>query len=94
MIIIAGWIAVDPQAREAYLRTCVDAVEQARASAGCLDFTLGADLADSGRINVYERWESAEALAAFRTSGPSDEQTTMIRDAEVLRYEISGAGPA
>ncbi|MFF3439516.1 putative quinol monooxygenase [Streptosporangium sp. NPDC002721] len=94
MIIISGWISVDPDARDAYLRGCVSVVEQARASSGCLDFALGADLVEAGRINVHERWESEESLDAFRSSGPSDDQTSMVRDAEVLRYQISGVGPA
>jgi quinol monooxygenase YgiN len=94
VIIIAGRLAVDPDARDAYLQTCITVVEQARASSGCLDFALSADLIDTGRINVYERWESEEALDAFRGSGPDETQTAMIRTAEVLRYEISGVGPA
>lgn len=94
VIIISGWIRVDPGARDAYLRGCVSVVEQARASAGCLDFALGADLVEADRINVYERWESEESLDAFRGSGPSDDQTAMIRDAEVARHQISGVGPA
>lgn len=94
VIIISGWISVDPGARDAYLRGCVGVVEQARASVGCLDFALSADLVEADRINVYERWESEESLGAFRASGPSDDQTAMIRDAEVARYQISGAGPA
>ncbi|MEV4382241.1 antibiotic biosynthesis monooxygenase family protein [Streptosporangium sp. NPDC049644] len=94
MIIISGWIRVDPGARDSYLRGCVSVVEQARASSGCLDFALSADLVEADRINVYERWESEESLDAFRGSGPGDDQTEMIRDAEVLRYRISGAGPA
>ncbi|GIH89887.1 putative quinol monooxygenase [Planobispora siamensis] len=94
MIIVSGWLAVDPDDRDAYLRGCSGVVEQARASSGCLDFALGADLVDAGRINVYERWESEEALDAFRGSGPDDGQAAMIRDAEVLRYYISRSGPA
>ncbi|WP_440098354.1 putative quinol monooxygenase [Streptosporangium sp. H16] len=94
MIIVSGWIRVDPDARDGYLRGCVSVVEQARASSGCLDFTLGADLVDAGRINVYERWESEKALDAFRGSGPGDDQEAVIRDAEVARYQISGVGPA
>lgn len=94
MIIVSGWLRVDPDARDAYLRGCVSVVEQARASSGCLDFALGADLVEADRINVYERWESEESLDAFRASGPSDDQTALIRDAEVVRYQISGSGPA
>ncbi|GGK54360.1 antibiotic biosynthesis monooxygenase [Planomonospora parontospora subsp. parontospora] len=94
MIIISGRLVVDPDDRDAYLQDCAGAVEQARAASGCLDFVLGADLVDAGRINVYERWESEEALEAFRGSGPEEEQTVAIRDAEVLRYHVSGVGPA
>ncbi|MEU4332171.1 putative quinol monooxygenase [Nonomuraea dietziae] len=94
MIIISGWISVDPDSRDDYLRGCVSVVEQARASSGCLDFALSADLVEAGRINVYERWESGESLDAFRGSGPSDDQSAVIRAAEVARYEISGVGPA
>jgi quinol monooxygenase YgiN len=94
MIIISGRLAVDPGDRNVYLQGCIGAVEQARASSGCLDFVLSADLIDAGRINVYERWDSEEALEAFRGSGPDEGQTAMIRDAEVLRYQVSGVGPA
>jgi quinol monooxygenase YgiN len=85
---------VDPDARDAYLQGCISVVEQARAASGCLDFVLSADLIDAARINVYERWESEEALHAFRGSGPDEGQMTMIRNAEVLRYQVSGVGPA
>ncbi|MBG0813720.1 antibiotic biosynthesis monooxygenase [Planomonospora sp. ID82291] len=94
MIIISGRLAVDPGDRDAYLRGCSGVVEQARAFPGCLDFALGADLIDAGRINVYERWESEEALEAFRGSGPDEGRTVAILDAEVLRYHVSGVGPA
>ena len=94
MLIIAGWLQVDPDARERYLAGCVEVVELARAAPGCLDFALGADLLDAGRITVYERWESAEQLDAFRGSGPDSGQTEQIKDAQVLRYLISDTGPA
>ena len=29
-----------------------------------------ADLVDTGRVNVFERWESQAALETFRRSGP------------------------
>lgn len=94
MITIAGWLTVVPDTRDAYLQGCIGVVEQARAASGCLDFVLGADLIDAARINVYERWESEEALHVFRGSGPGEGQVAMIRNAEVLRYQVSEAGPA
>jgi quinol monooxygenase YgiN len=89
VLIIAGRLHVDPSLRSAYLDGCVAVVEQARAAAGCLDFTLTADLLDPGRINVYERWESDEDLHRFRGSGPGSEQTAQILDAEVRKYRIA-----
>ena len=71
MIIVAGQILVEPAQREAYLQTCVEVIEQARRAPGCLDFALTADLVTAGRINVFERWESAEAVRSFRGEGPS-----------------------
>ncbi|MFI6268411.1 putative quinol monooxygenase [Micromonospora zamorensis] len=90
MLIIAGSLQVEPAAREAYLSGCEQVIAQARATAGCLDFLLAADPLEPGRIHVYERWESAEQLAAFRGSGPSDTQEVEILDADVQRYLVSG----
>ena len=88
MVIVAGHLMVDPQEREAYLMGCVAVVEQARAAPGCLDFSLSADLLDPTRIDVLERWESVEAVEAFRGSGPDDEQSAAILDASVVEYEV------
>ncbi|MEU7208160.1 antibiotic biosynthesis monooxygenase family protein [Streptomyces sp. NPDC044989] len=90
MIIIAGKLWVDAADRDSYLVGCSKAVEQARAAEGCLDFALSADLVDPERINVYERWETDEALARFRGTGPDPEQAARIREAEVRKYRISG----
>lgn len=89
MIIVSGYIQVDPATRDAYVDGCRKVVEAARAAPGCLDFTIAADLLESGRINVYERWETDESVEAFRGSGPPDEQQAQILDADVARYRIS-----
>ncbi|MEU0789960.1 antibiotic biosynthesis monooxygenase family protein [Amycolatopsis sp. NPDC005961] len=89
MIIVAGWLQVAPEERDAYVESCAEAVRLAREAPGCLEYALGADLLDPGRVTVYERWESDEDLERFRGSGPSDEQTAQILDASVARYRIS-----
>jgi quinol monooxygenase YgiN len=88
MIIVAGQILVEP-GREAYLQSCVEVIEQARNAPGCLDFALTADLVISGRINVFERWESAEAVRSFRGDGPNKEQQAEMLSASVSEYEVS-----
>jgi quinol monooxygenase YgiN len=89
MVIIAGHVTVEPQQREAYLAGCVSVVEQARGTAGCLDFAITTDLIDPGRVNIFERWASQAAVDAFRGSGPSDEQGAAMRSASVAEYDVA-----
>ena len=89
MVIVAGHIVVDPTQRDDYLSGFAEVVRQARWMPGCLDFSLSADLIEPGRINVFERWESQAALAAFRGSGPNDEQGAAIVSAEVAEYDVA-----
>lgn len=89
MLIVAGYLIVEPRDRAAYLAGCTEVIEQARSAPGCLDFALGADLIDPARITVLERWESREAVAAFRGAGTGAEQNALIRGASVAEYEIA-----
>ncbi|TFV56109.1 antibiotic biosynthesis monooxygenase [Mycobacterium sp. PS03-16] len=89
MVIVAGHLTVDPGQRGAYLAGCVDVVAQARRTAGCLDFAISADLLEAGRVNVYERWESPAALAAFRGSGPDAEQSAAMLTVSVEDYDVA-----
>ncbi len=61
-------------------------VTQARQFAGCLDFALSPDRLDSGRVNVYECWDSAARLHLFRGFGPDEAQQVAITDADVRDY--------
>lgn len=89
MIIVTGYLIVDADQRTAYLRGCEAAVAQAREADGNLDFALSPDLLDAERINVQERWETRDALASFRGSGPSDDQAEQIRFADVHEFEVA-----
>ncbi|MEU4313858.1 antibiotic biosynthesis monooxygenase family protein [Nocardia sp. NPDC024068] len=89
MVIVAGYILVDPETRDAYLTGCADVVDQARSAPGCLDFALSADLTDPARVNIFERWESREAVETFRGAGTGDEQNAVIRAASVAEYDIA-----
>jgi quinol monooxygenase YgiN len=89
MVIVAGHITVEAEQRESYLEGCVSVVEQARRTAGCLDFAITADLINPGRVNIFERWESQTSVEDFRGSGPSDEQGAAILTASVAEYDIA-----
>ncbi|WP_353650251.1 antibiotic biosynthesis monooxygenase [Nakamurella sp. A5-74] len=87
MVIVAGHLIVDAAQRETYLAGCVSAVEQGRAAAGNLDFALSPDIVDPRRINIFERWESQAAVAAFRGAGVDDEQGAEILGASVSEFD-------
>jgi len=89
MVIVAGYVTLEPQQRESYLAACVRVVEHGRAAAGCLDLAVTADLVDPGRVNVYERWESQAALEAHRKQAPGTGQNAAMRSVSVAEYDIA-----
>ena len=88
MIIVAGALIVDPPARNAYLQECTSVVAAAREAPGCLDFALSPDLVEPGRINVFERWDTNEALHRFRGSGPDSAHLAALLDVQVHEYTV------
>jgi quinol monooxygenase YgiN len=92
VIIVAGALTVDPEGRDTYLEDCVSVVEAARRAEGCLDFALSPDLLEPERINVYERWSSAEDLQRFRGSGPDAGQLAELLDIQVGEYAVVERG--
>jgi len=90
MVIVAGFLVVEPRQRDGYLVGCKAVVRQARRTPGCLDFAICADLLDLSRIDMFERWESRAAVDAFRGSGPNDEQQGSNVRASVSEYDVGG----
>ncbi len=88
VIIVAGTLTVAPEEREAYLAGCRTVVEQARAAPGCLEFAIGPDLVDDGRITVLERWRTRAELEQFRGSGPDGAQTAVLLAVDVAEYDV------
>jgi quinol monooxygenase YgiN len=90
MIIVAGFLKADPGQRTEYLDSCDEVILAARSAPGCLEFHLSADLIEADRINIFEQWESAESVEAFRGLGPSDQQS-VITGANVMQHEIASS---
>lgn len=89
MLIVSGKIYVTPADRDVYLAGCAELIALARTAPGCLDFHLSGDPLEQGRINVYEEWNSAADVEAFRGSGPTQDQTALIHDARVFQHEVA-----
>ncbi|MGH6787826.1 MAG: putative quinol monooxygenase [Novosphingobium sp.] len=63
-ILISAQIDVEPAGREQALKSAQPWIDGALAQPGCLHYDWSADLNNSSRINVFEEWESEDALAA------------------------------
>ncbi len=94
MIIVSGRIEVRPGTRQDFLTRSAAAVVQARRTDGCLDFVVAADPVELGRVNVYEEWESEDALLRFRDDGPGEGLSSSIVRARIARHIVASSGPA
>ena len=94
MLIVSGRIYVRPGARQAFLTSSLAAVAQARSARGCRDFVVAADPMEPDRVNVYEEWESEEALMTFRGARPDHDVSSSIVRADVSRHIVLSSGPA
>ena len=62
-IVISAQIDLEPPRRDAALKSAQPWIDGALAQPGCIHYDWSADLNAPSRINVFEEWESAEALA-------------------------------
>src|SRR5579859_4574802 len=94
VIVVSGSIRIRPGRREEFLASSRDSIVEARRAPGCRDFVVAADPLDPDRVNVYEAWDSEDALTAFRGSGPGGEMLSLIVEGRVRRHGIAWSGPA
>jgi quinol monooxygenase YgiN len=94
MVIVSGRITVRRGTRETFLDMSREAMEMARRFSGCRDFTIAADPIEPDRVNVYEEWDSKEALLAFRGEGPSAAMNSIVISTDVRRHRVSITSPA
>ena len=60
--VIVGWMDYGVN-RDAVLAAFLECARASREEAGCLDYWVTADAENAGRLYVFERWVSEEALA-------------------------------
>jgi quinol monooxygenase YgiN len=71
MVIIAGYVLLDEDERDAYVDAHRDLVTRARAFDGCIDLAITADALDPRRVNTVELWDSAEGSRGLAHAGES-----------------------
>ncbi len=92
MLIVAGNLSVRPEDRDPWVEAHREILKIARSTPGRIDLFVAADPADEGRVNMFELWESEEALAAWRAAADPPPKPAILH-ANVLKYQISSAGP-
>ena len=94
MLIVSGRIYIAKGQREAFLAISKESTIAARRTLGCRDFVVAADPVEPDRVNIYEEWDSADRLEAFRGEGPGDQLIKLIESADVRRHVVASSGPA
>ena len=100
MLVVAGSFEVDPARRDEFVASRKEAMAISRGEKGCHEYVFAPDPLEAGRVVLYERWESAEDLAAHlgamrarrEAGGEAPPEVPVIRS-EVLQYNIDGSGP-
>jgi quinol monooxygenase YgiN len=94
VIIVGGTFEVEPDQREAFMASRLDAMVRSRAEAGCLDYTFAADPIVPGRVILFERWESQEHLDAHLAAPhpPADPDTPAVSpiSVSIVMYDVAG----
>ncbi len=80
MIVIAGWIEVDPAVRDELVAAMAPLQKSTRDDEpGCLAYVMSADPVEPGRVAIYECWESAAALDAHFSHANFTASRTVMR---------------
>jgi quinol monooxygenase YgiN len=96
MLIVAGHFEVDPADRDTFIAEREEAMRRSRAEEGCLAYAMTADPLEPGRVLLFERWESKEALGKHlekMRSSPRPPSAVKVAKADILQYEVGGVGP-
>jgi len=98
VIIVAGYLTLDPAKRDEALAAIAKCVEPTRKEEGNIDYRFSPDLDDPNRMNLLEQWADEDAINLHMASEHLAEFMTAIGGclggpAEVIRYDVSGSKP-
>jgi len=92
-VIVVGRLEVEAADRDDFIQRCAPVMKMARETPGCAAFALSPDPLVATWVNVYERWDDAAALEAFRGNGPTGDEFALVTAAEVVQYTVAEATP-
>ena len=91
MIILTGYLHVDPSDVNAFITDIQALASLARAEKGCLFYAIAVDDASAGRLLVAERWHDQEALTSHIEiqEAPFLKKWTSKMKVDILKYDAS-----
>ena len=94
MLIIAGEIRIDPNARDRAVAAVQEMMAATRQEEGCVTYVFSADLDDPDLFRLFEEWESAAALEAhFEAPHMAEFQAKMndfgVSHRVIHRYDVA-----
>jgi quinol monooxygenase YgiN len=97
-LIIAGTLTIDPSKTDDAMVAMVEMMKATHAEDGNLAYVFSVDPIEAGLIHLFEKWESADALAAHsKAPHMGTFQAAMggfgVTGADIKKYEIASEGP-
>ena len=89
MIVIAGWIELDPNKRDQGLIDAKPYIDAALEEPGCRAYTWTADVQVPNRIWVYELWDDEDSLAFHFAEAPYKDMGAHLGICGITGSEIS-----
>jgi quinol monooxygenase YgiN len=98
MYIVAGTLLVDPAERADFLKAREPSIQATLTEPGCIDYSFSADGLVPGKIRVFEKWASKEALLTHlgviqKATADAPPSPFKILGADFSQYEIASEGP-
>lgn len=94
MVIVGGTFEFEPGQREQFLASRDAMMRISRAEDGCIEYTFAPDPIEPGRVILFERWDSQEALdahiAAQQAAPRSTEPQVTPISSSILIYDVTG----
>ena len=97
VVIVQGVFSIDPNERNRFVETSIEAMRSSRQEEGCLEYVIAADPVDPERAVLTERWESMEHLeqhlARQRTAPRAVDARPAPRSVEITLFEVATSLP-
>jgi quinol monooxygenase YgiN len=97
IVIVQGVFLIDPNERDRFVETGVDAMRSSRQEEGCLEYVLAADPVDPERAILSERWESMDHLqqhlAQLKNATRDVGARPVPRNVEITLFEVATSRP-